>query len=199
MLHALEATRLVEQKRNILDEPIPNDPTLVLQLTPWRPSNIELNNKQNIKMSLQKTCKKTTNVFTIGLQKIIDFCEWLLNYMPPKPKVVDTVLAYFKTKWKSSWKRDTLFKPSQSKSALKNSAIQYQRKGLNAFDPESFPLNSKQLITNLMINKRQTKVDSFVYDGEGWFKKWWSDSQRGSISFLKRSPLRMYDSSELFS
>ena len=31
LLHALEAARLVEQKSNIFDEPIPNDPTPVLQ------------------------------------------------------------------------------------------------------------------------------------------------------------------------
>ena len=34
LIHALGATRLVEQKSNIFDEPIPNDPTLVLQPTP---------------------------------------------------------------------------------------------------------------------------------------------------------------------
>ena len=39
LIHALEATRLVEQKSNIFDEQIPNDPTPVLQPTPWRPSN----------------------------------------------------------------------------------------------------------------------------------------------------------------
>ena len=27
LIHALEATKLVEQKSNIFDEPIPNDPT----------------------------------------------------------------------------------------------------------------------------------------------------------------------------
>ena len=40
LIHALEATRLVEQTSNILGEPIPNDPVLVL--------NIALKNKQNI-------------------------------------------------------------------------------------------------------------------------------------------------------
>ena len=33
LIHALEATRLVEQKSNIVDEPIPNDPTSILQPT----------------------------------------------------------------------------------------------------------------------------------------------------------------------
>ena len=43
-------------------------------------------------------------------------------------------------------------------SALKNFAIQYQIKGLNGYDPESFLLNSKQPITNLLINTQQIKV-----------------------------------------
>ena len=46
LLHGLKATKLVEEKSNIFDEPIPNDPTPVLQPTPWRPSNIALKNKQ---------------------------------------------------------------------------------------------------------------------------------------------------------
>ena len=54
LIHALEATRLVEQKSNIFNEPISNDPTLVLQPTPWRPSNIALKNKQNIKNFAEK-------------------------------------------------------------------------------------------------------------------------------------------------
>ena len=35
LIHALEATRLVEQQSNIFDESISNDPTPVLQPTPW--------------------------------------------------------------------------------------------------------------------------------------------------------------------
>ena len=78
LIHALEAARLVEQTRNIFDESIPNDPTPVLQPTPGRPSNVTAKDKQNIK------------------EKINDFGEWLLNYKPPKPKVVDRVLESFK-------------------------------------------------------------------------------------------------------
>ena len=48
-INALEATRLVQHKRNTFDEPIPNDPTPVLQSTPWRPSNVARKVKQNIK------------------------------------------------------------------------------------------------------------------------------------------------------
>ena len=48
----------------------------------------------------------------MGMQKIKDFCEWLLNYIPPKPKVIDTVLESFKNKIKNMYeKKDTFFQP----------------------------------------------------------------------------------------
>ena len=93
------------------------------------------------------------------MQKIKGFGELLLNYIPPKPKVVDTVLESFKNKIKKNYeKRDTLHQPLQSKSALKTFAMQYRIKGSIGRDPKSFLLNSKQPMTNLMINTRQTKV-----------------------------------------
>ena len=93
------------------------------------------------------------------MQKIKDFGKWLLNYIPRKPKVVDKMLDSFKNKIKKMYeKRDTLFQPTQSKSALKNFAIKYRIKGSNGCDPESFLLNSMQPITNFMKNTRQTKV-----------------------------------------
>ena len=55
-------------------------------------------------------------------------------------------------------KRDTLLEPTQSKSALKNSAIQYQIKESNGYDTESCLLNSKLPVSNLMFNTRQTKI-----------------------------------------
>ena len=64
LIHASEAVRLVEQKSNLFDEPIPNDLTPVLQPTPWRPTNATTKVKQNIK-----------NFFTKGMQKINDFGE----------------------------------------------------------------------------------------------------------------------------
>ena len=85
LIHALEAARLVEQTSNIFDESMPNDPTPALQPTPWRPSYIATKDKQNLKKFITK-----------GMQKIKDFGEWLLNYIPPKPKVVDKVLESFK-------------------------------------------------------------------------------------------------------
>ena len=45
LIHALQAVRLIE-KRNIFDESIPNDPTVGLQPTPWRPLNVTTKDKQ---------------------------------------------------------------------------------------------------------------------------------------------------------
>ena len=69
------------------------------------------------------------------------------------------MLESFKNKIKIMYeKRDTLFQPTQSKSALKNFPIHYQIKGFNGYDPDSFLLNYKQPITNLMINTQQPNV-----------------------------------------
>ena len=57
LIHAFEATKLVEQKSNIFDEPIPNAPTPILQPTPWRPSNIALKINKILNISLQKHAK----------------------------------------------------------------------------------------------------------------------------------------------
>ena len=52
--------------------------------------------------------KTTQNFFTKGMQKIKDFDNWLLIYIPPKPKVVDKVLESLKIKFKKFMKREIL-------------------------------------------------------------------------------------------
>ena len=69
LIHALEATKLVEQKSNIFDDPIPNDPTPVLQPSPWRSSNIALKNKQNIKNFAAKKHAKDTHKILLWVCK----------------------------------------------------------------------------------------------------------------------------------
>ena len=63
------ATRSVNTSA-ILDHPIMNDKTPVLQPTP--------------------------HFIPKSIQKIKDFGEWLLDYIPPIPKVVDEALESFK-------------------------------------------------------------------------------------------------------
>ena len=76
-----------------------------------------------------------------------------------KPKVVDKALESFTNLTKKLYNnRDTSFQLRESKSALKKFAIQYLIDGKYWIDPDLFLLNSKQSITNLLINRRQTKV-----------------------------------------
>ena len=78
----------------ILDDPILNDKTPFLQ--------------------------RTQNCIAESIQKIKDFGNWLLDYIPSKPKVVDEALASFKNLIKKLYnKRDTSFHLKESKSALK--------------------------------------------------------------------------------
>ena len=68
--------------RKILDDPILDDNTPVLQTTP--------------------------KFIAKSMQKIKDFGNWLLNYIPPKPKVVDEALESFKNLMKNCTTRETL-------------------------------------------------------------------------------------------
>ena len=88
----------------ILDQPILNDNTPLLQ-----PS--------------QEFIAKS-------IQKIKDCWILFLDYIPPKPKVVDEVLEPFKNLIKKLYnKRDTSLDSKESKSALKKFAIQYRIDG----------------------------------------------------------------------
>ena len=74
----------------ILDDPIVDDKTPVVQLTP--------------------------NFIAKSIQKIKDFDNWLLHYIPPKPKVVDEALESFKNLVKKLYNnRDTSFQLKESK------------------------------------------------------------------------------------
>ena len=73
LVHALEATKLVEQKSNIVDEPIPNDLTPVLQPTPWRSSNVSTKVKQNIKNFAAKKHAKDQKFLYFGYAKYYRF------------------------------------------------------------------------------------------------------------------------------
>ena len=45
--------------------------------------------------------QRTKNFFTVGMQKIKDFGEWLLNYIPPNQKWLTKCLSLLKTKLKN--------------------------------------------------------------------------------------------------
>ena len=118
----------------ILDEPIMDDKTPVLQPTP-------------------------SSIFK-SIQKIKDFGNWLLDYIPPKPMVVDEALESFKNLIKKIVQQERYFLPIKRVKICVEEVCDtvWNKRILNEYDPESFLLNSKLPITNLMINTRQTKV-----------------------------------------
>ena len=136
LIPGLEIPRNTTRSANtsaVLGDPILDDKTSVLQPTP-------------------KFIAKSK-------QKIKDFGKWLLDYIPPKPKVVDDAPESFKNLIKKLYKkRDTSFQLKESKSALKKFAIQYRIDEKDWIDPDLFLVNAKQSITNLLINRRQTRA-----------------------------------------
>ena len=73
--------------------------------------------------------------------------------------MVDEALESFKNLIKKLYnKRYTTFQLKESKSALKKFATHYRIDGKDGFDPDLFLVSDKQPITNLLINRRQTKV-----------------------------------------
>ena len=83
------------------------------------------------------------NFIAKSILKIKDFGEWLLDYIPPKPKVVDKALESFKNIIKKLYnKRYTSFHLKESKSALKKFAMQYRVDGKDWIDPDLFLINA---------------------------------------------------------
>ena len=103
--------------------------------------------------------KPTQKLIAKSVQKIKDCWNWFLDYIPPKPKVVDEALESFKNLIKNLYKkRDTSFHLKESKSGLKKFVIQYRIDGKDWIDPDLFLDNAKQSITNHLLDRRQTKL-----------------------------------------
>ena len=98
---SINATRSVNTSP-ILDEPILDDNIPVLQPRP--------------------------KFIAKSMQKIKDFANRLVDYIPPKLKVVDEAFESFKNLIRQLYKRDTSFQLKESKSELKF-AIQYRIDG----------------------------------------------------------------------
>ena len=97
LIHALEGTRLLQQKVIYFISRFQMIPLQFYNQHPGDHQNFAVKSKQNIKNFVAK-----------GMQKIKDFGNWLLSYISPKPKVVDKVLESFKNKIKKRMKRETL-------------------------------------------------------------------------------------------
>ena len=135
-------------------------------------------------------------------QKIKGCWNWFLDYIPPKPKVVDEALESFKNLIKKPYnKRGTFFQLKETKSALKKFAIQYRIDGKDWIDPDLFRDNAKQSITNHLLDRRQTKVKLILSSMiEKVFLKSGEVIAKGAAFHSKTEVnLESTDSNELFS
>ena len=69
-------------------------------------------------------------------KKLAEFGEWLLSHVPPKPKVVDSIINSFKQQVMKLYKKP--FKAEECKSALRKFTTQYTIEGREGYDPQSF-------------------------------------------------------------
>ena len=125
-------------QRSLLDDDIPahiNAP--VLHPTPAKPEEPRVTTIKN---------------------KFNEWADWLVSYIPPKPKVVDTLLEGFKNKIKGLYQKKKDFELKESISALKRFTTQYTIDGKEGYDPQSFIRAVQPGVTNLLKNTRQTKV-----------------------------------------
>ena len=116
----------------ILDDPVVDDITSVLQ-------------------PAQKFIDKC-------IQKIKDFGKWLLDYIPPKQKVVDEAQESFKNLIKNCTRRETLYSNWKSQKLRRKVSNTVSIDGKDWFYHDLFLVNAKQSITNHLIDRRQTKV-----------------------------------------
>ena len=71
------------------------------------------------------------------IQKITDFGNWLLDYIPPKAKMVDEAPESFKNLIKIIVQQERYFLPIERvKICVEKVCIQFEIKGLNEYDPE---------------------------------------------------------------
>ena len=118
--------------RHILDEPVTGDSRPVLIPTQAPPP-----------VRAMKAIKK----------KVSEWTGWFLDYIPPKPKIVDRVLEAFKQKIQSLY-----IVLKESASALRGFAKQYKIEGQGGYDPEGFLNKVKANVTEVFKSNPSTKV-----------------------------------------
>ena len=164
------SSRQYEKKENPVDEPVPDIDVLVVTPQP-------LSRVQRLKKYFFDKVEDTKKY---AKSKCYNHVNWLLEHVPPKPKVIDkafelaknSILKLFPTKkgtfevrdsksnleeFTEARKKDTV-DVVETKSALQEFAKQYMITGRDGYDPDSFMDVAKETAISLLENSRQTKV-----------------------------------------
>ena len=107
----------------------------------------------------QYAADKIATVKKYAKYKFNKFINWLLEYVPPKPKIIDTAFEYVKKSIIDLFPKteEEPFTVKETKSALNKFTIQYTIAGRDNFDADSFMDRSRPLVIKLLQNNRETK------------------------------------------
>ena len=105
---------------------------------------------------VQAPFPKTNTTTVKPLEKLKQFEEWLFSYIPPKPKVLDTIFNALKQKVMSLYKKS--FKVKEAESALRGFATKYTIEGQAGYDRSTFFNAVKESVIDLFKSNPSTKV-----------------------------------------
>jgi len=96
--------------------------------------------------------------------KFTKFINWLLEYVPPKPKVIDTAFEHVKKSIIELFpKKEEPFTVKETKSTLNKFTIQYTIAGTDNFDADSFMDRSRPFVIKLLENNREIKFKMVLH------------------------------------
>jgi len=112
----------------------------------------------------QYVADKIATVKKCAKYKFTKFINWLLEYVPPKPKVIDTAIEHLKKSISEPFqKKEEPFTVKETKSALNKFTIQYTIAGRDNFDADSFMDRSRPLAFKLLENNRELKFKMVLH------------------------------------
>jgi len=112
----------------------------------------------------QYAADKIATVRKYAKYKFNKFVNWLLQYVPPKPKIIDTAFEYVKESIIDLFpKTEEPFTVKEAKSALNKFTIQYTIAGRDNFDADSFADRSRPLVIKLLENNHEIKFKMVLH------------------------------------
>jgi len=107
----------------------------------------------------QYAADKIAAVKKYAKYKYNKFVNWLLEYVPPKPKIIDTAFNYVKKGIIDLFPKteEEPFTIRETKSALNKFSIQYTIVGRDNFNADSFMDRTRPLVIKLLENNREIK------------------------------------------
>ena len=112
----------------------------------------------------QYAADKIATVKKYAKYKFNKFVNWLLKYVPPKPKIIDTAFEYVKENIIDLFpKTEERFTVKETKSALNKFTRQYTIADKDNFDADSFRDRYRPLVIKLLQNNSEIRFKMVLY------------------------------------